>query len=88
MKKKILDESNCKPNKILVDKSRSMKSWLEKNDIEVYSTHNEEKSVIAERFVRTLKNKIFKYMTSVSKNVYIDKLDDIANKYNNTLIAQ
>ena len=72
----------------MVDKSRPMKSWLEKNDIEVYSTHNEEKSVIAERFVRTLKNKIFKYMTSVSKNVYIDKLDDIANKYNNTYIPQ
>ena len=51
---------------------------------EVYSTHNEGKSVIAERFIRTLKNKIYKYMTSISKNVYIDKLDDIVNKYNNT----
>ena len=61
-----------------------MKSWLEKNDIEMYSTHNEGKSVIAERFIRTLKNKIYKYMTSVSKNEYIDKLDDIVNKYNNT----
>ena len=61
-----------------------MKSWLEKNDIEMYSTHNEGKSVIAERFIRTLKNKIYKYMTSISKNVYIDKLDDIVNKYNNT----
>ena len=60
-----------------------MKSWLEKNDIEMYSTHNEGKSVIAERFIRTLKNKIYKYMTSISKNVYIDKLDDIVNKYNN-----
>ena len=46
--------------------------------------HNEEKSVIAERFIRTLKNKIYKYITSISKNVYIDKLDDIVNKYNNT----
>ena len=55
--------------------------WLEKN--EMYSMHIEEKSVIAERFIRTLKNKIHKYMTSVSKNVYIDKLDDIVNKYNN-----
>ena len=64
--------------------NRSMKSWLEKNDIEMYSTHNEGKSVIAERFIRTLKNKIYKYMTSISKNVYIDKLDDIVNKYNNT----
>ena len=61
-----------------------MKSWLEKNDIEMHSTHNEGKSVIAERFIRTLKNKIYKYMTSISKNVYIDKLDDIVNKYNNT----
>ena len=50
----------------------------------MYSTHNEGKSVIAERFIRTLKNKIFRYMTSISKNVYIDKLDDIVKKYNNT----
>ena len=50
----------------------------------MYSTHNEGKFVVAERFIRTLKIKIYKYMTSVSKNVYIDKLDDIANKYNNT----
>ena len=61
-----------------------MKSWLEKNDIEMYSTHNEGKSVAAERFIRTIKNKIYKHMTSISKNVYIDKLDDIANEYNNT----
>ena len=47
------------------------------------STHNEEKSVVAERFIRTIKNKIYKYMTSISKNVYIDKLDDIVHKYNN-----
>ena len=57
-------------------------SWLEKNDIEMHSTHNEEKSVIAERFIRTLKNKIYEYMTSISKNVYINKLDDTVNKYN------
>ena len=86
---KILDESNHKLNKIWIDKgsefyNRTMKSWLEKNDIEMYSTHNEGKSIIAERFIRTLKNKIYKYMTSISKNVYIDKLDDIANKHNNT----
>ena len=61
-----------------------MKAWLEKNAVEMYSTHNEGKSVVAERFIRTLKNKIYKYMTSVSKNVYVDKLDDIVNKYNNT----
>ena len=50
----------------------------------MYSTHNERKSAVAERFIRTLTNKIYKYMTSISKNVYIDKLDDIVNKYNNT----
>ena len=61
-----------------------MKSFLQNNNIEMYSTHNKGKSVIAERFIRTLNNKIYKYMTSVSKNVYIDKLDDIDNKYNNT----
>ena len=64
--------------------NRSMISWLEKNDTEMYSTHNEGKSVVAERFIRTLKNEVYKYMTSVSKNVYIDKLDNIVNKYNNT----
>ena len=50
----------------------------------MYSTHNEGKSVVAKRFIRTLKNKIYKYMTSISKNAYIGKLDDIVNKYYNT----
>ena len=50
----------------------------------MYSTHNEGKPVVAERFIRTWKNKIYKYMTSVSKIVYIAKLDDTVNKYNNT----
>ena len=59
------------------------KKWLKDNDIEIYSIHNEGKSVIAERFIRTLTNKIYKYMTSVSKNVHIDKLDDIVDGYNN-----
>ena len=49
----------------------------------MYSAHNEGKSVVAERFIRTLKNKIYKYKTSISKNVYIDELDDIVNKYHN-----
>ena len=57
-----------------------LKKWLQDNDIAKYSTHNEGKSVAAERFIRTLMNKIYKYMTSISKNVYIDKLDD---EYNN-----
>ena len=85
----LLDDSKRKPNKIWVDKgsefyNRSMKSWLQNNDIVMYSIHNERKSVVAERFIKTLKNKIYKCMTSVSKKVYIDKLDDIVNEYNNT----
>ena len=82
----ILDK--LKQNKICVDKgsgfyNRSIRSWLEKNDVEMYSIYNEGKSVVAARFIGTLKNTIYKYMTSISKNVYIDKLDDIVNKYNN-----
>ena len=88
---KILKESDHKPNKIWVDLgsecyNRSMKSWLEKNDIEMYLTNTKGKSVVAERFIRTLKNKIFKYMTSISKNVCIDKLVDLVNQYNNTCV--
>ena len=84
---KILDESDRKSNKICVNKgsefyNRSMRWWIERNDTEMYSTPNEGKSAIAERFIRTLKNKIYKYITSVSKTVYINKLDDIVNKYN------
>ena len=59
---------------------RSMKSFLQNNDIEIYSTSNEGKSVIAARFIRTLKSKIYKYMTLILKNVYIDKLDGIVHK--------
>ena len=55
------------------------------NNIEIYSTYNEGKSVVAERFIRTLKNKIFKHMTAISRNVYFDVLDNIVNKYNNTV---
>ena len=60
-----------------------LKKWLNDNEIEMYSIDNEGKSVVAERSIRTLKIKIYKYMTSVSKNVYIDKLDDIVYEYNN-----
>ena len=85
----ILKQSNRKPDKIWVDKGSEFynacsKKWLQDNDIVMYSTHNEGKSVVAERFIRTLKSKIYKYMTSISKNVYIDKLDDIVDEYNNT----
>ena len=61
-----------------------LKKWLKDNEIEMYSIHNEGKSVADERFIRTLKTKIYKYMTSISKNVYIDKLDDMVSEYNNT----
>ena len=86
---KILDNSNRKPNKIWVDKgsefyNNSFKKWLKENNIEMYSIHNEGKSVVAEIFIRKLKIKIYKYMTSVSENVYIDKLDNIVGEYNNT----
>ena len=57
-----------------------MKSMLQDNDIEINSTYNEGKSVAVERFIRILKNKIDKYMTSVSKNVYIYNLADVVNK--------
>ena len=82
---KILKESNRKLNKIWVDAgskfcNSSFKKWLKYNDVEMYSIHNEGKSVAAERFIRTLKTKIYKYMISISKNAYIDKLDDIANE--------
>ena len=84
-----LKQSNRKPNKIWVDKgsefyNTSFKKWLQGNDIIIYSTHNEGKSVVAERFIRALKNKIYKYMTSISKNVYIEKLNAIVNEYNDT----
>ena len=50
----------------------------------MYSIHNEETSAVAERFIKTFKTKIYKYMTSISKNVYINKLDNVINEYNNT----
>ena len=59
------------------------KKWLSDNDIIMYSTYNEGKSVLAERFIRTLKNKLYKHMTAAGKNVYYDVLDDVVNKYNN-----
>ena len=77
----IFKKSNRKPNKIWVDQesefyNNAFKKWLKDNDISMYSTHNEGKSVVAERFIRTLKNKIYKHMTVISKNVYFDVLDE------------
>ena len=86
---KIIKQSNRKPNKIWVDQggefyNRVFKKWLSDNDIIMYSTFNEGKSVSAERFIRTLKNKLYKHMTATGKNVYYDVLDDVVNQYNNT----
>ena len=86
---KIIKQSNKKPNKIWVDQgsefyNRVFKKWLSDNDIIMYSTFDEVKSVVAERFIRTLKNKLYKHMMATGKNVYYDVLDDIANEYNNT----
>ena len=93
--KKILSDStelhsNRKPNKIWVDQgsefyNNAFKDFLKINNIEMYSRYNEGKSVVAERFIRTLKNKIFKHMTAISRNVYFDVLDDIVLKYDNTV---
>ena len=82
---KILKKSDRKPNKIWVDKesevyNNSFKKWLKDNDVKMYSTNNEGKSVIAERFIRISKTKIYKYMTLVLKNVYINKLDDAVDE--------
>ena len=79
----------CKPNKIWVDQGGKFynlfKRFLKINNIEMYSTYKEGKSAVAEIFIRTLKNKIFKYMRAVSKNIYFDVLDDIVDKYNKTV---
>ena len=86
---KIIKQSNRKPNKIWVDQggefyNNVFEKWLSDNDINMYSTYNEGKSVVAERFIRTLKTKLYKHMTATGKNVYYDVLDDVVNKYNNT----
>ena len=86
---KIIKQSNRKPNKIWVDQggefyNHNFKKWLSDNDNIIYSTYKEGKSVVAERFIRTLKNKLYKHMTATGKNVYYDVLDDVVNEYNNT----
>ena len=86
---KKIKQSNRKPNKIWVDQggefyNNVFEKWLSDNNINMYSTYNEGKSVVAERFIRTLKNKLYKHMTATGKNVYYDVSDDVVNKYNNT----
>ena len=83
---KILDDSNRKPNKIWVDKgsefyNSSFKKWLKDNDIETYSIHNEGIFVVAERFIGSLKIKIYKYTTSIPINVYLNKIDHTVDEY-------
>ena len=63
---------------------RLMNLWLKDKNIETYSTHNEGKSTVSKKDIRTLKKKIYKYMTSISENVYIGQLNDIVDKYNKT----
>ena len=79
-----------KPNKIWVDQddefyNKLLKSFLKINNFEMYSTYNKGNSVVAERFIRTLKNKTFNHVTVFSKNVYFYVLDDVVNKYNNAV---
>ena len=87
---KIIKQSNSrKPNKIWVDQGSEfynnvLKKWLSDNDVIMYSTYNESKSVVAEGFIRTLKNKLYKHTTAIGKNVYYDVLDDVVNEYNST----
>ena len=86
---KIIKQYNRKPNKIWVDQggefyNNIFKKCLSDNDIIMYSTYNKGKSVVAERFIRTLKSKLYKHMIAIGKNVYYDVLDDVVNKYNNT----
>ena len=86
---KIIKQSNRKPNKIWVDQGsefykNNLKKWLSDNNIIMYSTYNEGKSVVAERFIGRLKNKLCIHMTVTGKNVYYDVLDDVVSKYNNT----
>ena len=86
---KIIKRSNRKPNKIWVDQggefyNNVFKKWLSDNDIIMYLTYNEGTSVVAEGFIRTLKNKLYKNMAGTCKNVYYNILDDAVNEYNNT----
>ena len=83
-----MNKSGRKPNKIWLDlvkeyNNRSIKLWLQNNNVEMYSIHNDGKSIVAKRFIRTLTNKIYKHLTAVSRQMYINKLDNVASKYNN-----
>ena len=84
-----MDNSRRQPSKIWTDQGSEFynthfKKLLKDSNIETHATHNEGKSVVAEGFIRTLKNKIYKHMTDNSGNVYFNVLNDIVNEYNNT----
>ena len=86
----MLKDLKIKPNKIWVDHggefyNNKFKSFLKNNDIEMYSSHNEGKLVVSERFIKTLKDKIYKHMAAIGKNVYFNVLDDIVDEYNNSI---
>ena len=90
--KKIMKPSNRKPNKRWVDQgsefyNNDFKKWLSSNNIIMYSAYKEGKSVVVERFIRTLKNKLYKHMTATTKNVYYNVLDDVVSEYNNTKLS-
>ena len=85
----ILDNSKRKPNKIWTDQGSEFfnthfEKWLKDNNIEMYSTHNKGKFVVAERFIKFLKNKMYKHMTANSENVYFNVLNDVVGEYKNT----
>ena len=84
-----VNESNRKPNKLWVDQGREfrnklMQEWLDNNDILMYWTHNEGKTIIAERFIKTLKTKIYKKMAASDSKSYLPYLNKLVDEYNNT----
>ena len=86
---KIVSESNCKPNKLWVDQAKEffnklIQEWLENNYILTYSAHNKGKSVIGERFLKTLKAKIYKKLTANFSKSYLSYLNKLIDQYNNT----
>ena len=85
----LVNESNCKPNKVWVDQGKEfynspVQKWLDDNDILMYSTHNDGKFVVVERFIKTLKGKISKGMTANDSKSYLSYLNKSVDQYNNT----
>ena len=85
----IINEFNCKPNKLWVDQgikfyNKLIQEWLDNNNVLINSTHNESKSIIAERFIKTLKAKIYKRMTANDSKFYPSYLNKLICQYNNT----